>query len=146
MTASMCHKGTGKADFARVHVEIEVSKGYVDNIMTQYKDVNNSIKKTKNVKVRYSWKPYLCKHYEVFSHKYKICENKPKGDVDKEMVGQKLRTEVNRKEGDDDGFREVKNKKAKAGNKGYANNGRGGSSKSQKDSNDPVAKGGVGFS
>ncbi|GKD14122.1 hypothetical protein Tco_1198529 [Tanacetum coccineum] len=57
------------------------------------------------------------------------------------MVGKILRTEVNRKEGDDDGFREVKNKKAKEGNKGYANNGRGGSSKSRNDSNDPVARG-----
>ncbi|GJV55851.1 retrotransposon protein, putative, ty1-copia subclass [Tanacetum coccineum] len=59
ITASMCHNGSGRAGYARILVEIDVKKGIQDLIEVDYKDALNCSKKTKFVKVEYTWKPAL---------------------------------------------------------------------------------------
>ncbi|GKA26637.1 RNA-directed DNA polymerase, eukaryota, reverse transcriptase zinc-binding domain protein [Tanacetum coccineum] len=61
MTANMCHKGTGKAAYARVMVEVDAQKGFKDSIEIQYKDKINCVIRTKFVKVECSWKPTSCR-------------------------------------------------------------------------------------
>ncbi|GJX98149.1 hypothetical protein Tco_0355168 [Tanacetum coccineum] len=48
LTASMCHKGTGRASYASVMVEVDAQKGFKDSIEIQYKDKNESISAAKN--------------------------------------------------------------------------------------------------
>ncbi|GKB03041.1 RNA-directed DNA polymerase, eukaryota, reverse transcriptase zinc-binding domain protein [Tanacetum coccineum] len=68
MTASMCHKGTVRAAYARVMVEIDAKKGFKDSIEIQYNDKNDCVIRTKFVKVEYSWKPAICCLCCVFGH------------------------------------------------------------------------------
>ncbi|GJX67486.1 retrotransposon protein, putative, ty1-copia subclass [Tanacetum coccineum] len=65
ITASMCHNGSRRAGYARILVEIDVKKGIQDLIEVDYKDALNCSKKTKFVKVEYTWKPALCIHWAM---------------------------------------------------------------------------------
>ncbi|GJZ33764.1 hypothetical protein Tco_0579200 [Tanacetum coccineum] len=60
ITASMCHKGSGRAGYARILVEIDAKKGIQDQIEIVYKDALNCTKKTKFVKVEYNRKLAIC--------------------------------------------------------------------------------------
>ncbi|GJT45699.1 hypothetical protein Tco_0954414 [Tanacetum coccineum] len=51
MTDDMCNRGTGRLGYARVLVEIEASKGFLDNIEINYVDKQNKKKYAKWVKV-----------------------------------------------------------------------------------------------
>ncbi|GKE99089.1 hypothetical protein Tco_0022440, partial [Tanacetum coccineum] len=65
MTDDICNRGTGRLGYARVLVEIEASKGFMDNIEINYVDKQNKKKYAKWVKVEYSWRPMVCSHCKV---------------------------------------------------------------------------------
>ncbi|PWA78844.1 hypothetical protein CTI12_AA211190 [Artemisia annua] len=44
MTASNCNHGTGRLGYARVHVEIDATKGFTDKIEIVYKNAKNNVK------------------------------------------------------------------------------------------------------
>ncbi|PWA52731.1 zinc knuckle CX2CX4HX4C [Artemisia annua] len=65
MTTHMCQFGVGRSNYARVLIEIEAIKQYVDK--------NQNVKGTKEVKVEYDWKPDVCSHCHVFGHCFEKC-------------------------------------------------------------------------
>ncbi|GJR19678.1 hypothetical protein Tco_0968205 [Tanacetum coccineum] len=85
MTASMCHSGMGRTDFARVLIEMDASKEFKSVIEVQYKDSGNKIKGTKKVKVSYDWKPAACSHCKVFGHDYAGCSKRIKTPKEVEL-------------------------------------------------------------
>nr|GEW29518.1 RNA-directed DNA polymerase, eukaryota, reverse transcriptase zinc-binding domain protein [Tanacetum cinerariifolium] len=93
ITASMCHKGTGRATYARVMIEIDVVKGYKDSIEIQYKDKN-----------------------DLFGHSN---SNYPKNRVNN--ATQNLRTKAQRKH-DEEGFIEIKGRKSGGNGNGSQKN------------------------
>ncbi|XP_071725901.1 uncharacterized protein [Rutidosis leptorrhynchoides] len=107
-TTTMCHDGIGSATYARVLVEVEATKGFVDDIEVLYKDKDQNIKATKKVNVEYTWKPKLCSHCVVFGHNHEECKLRPKTvqEVEHKAVENKVENKVA-----DDGFEEVKRKK-----------------------------------
>ncbi|GKB26396.1 RNA-directed DNA polymerase, eukaryota, reverse transcriptase zinc-binding domain protein [Tanacetum coccineum] len=68
--AQVCQTGRGRADFARVLVEFDVTKGFKKEICIQYMSKENIVKGTKVVNVEYQWRP------EIYSH----CYNQKKGE------------------------------------------------------------------
>ncbi|GKA46942.1 RNA-directed DNA polymerase, eukaryota, reverse transcriptase zinc-binding domain protein [Tanacetum coccineum] len=74
VTAQICKDGKGIADFARVLVEFDASKGLKDEICVQYRSKDNVIKGTKKVKVEYMWKPEVCSTCKVFGHGNEKCK------------------------------------------------------------------------
>ncbi|GJX34585.1 RNA-directed DNA polymerase, eukaryota, reverse transcriptase zinc-binding domain protein [Tanacetum coccineum] len=76
MTAKRCQYGEGRLDFARVLVEFDVAKGCKDKIEIQYRDKDNKVKGSKQVKVEYAWKPDSCRHCNVFGHCYEECSKR----------------------------------------------------------------------
>ncbi|XP_071695705.1 uncharacterized protein [Rutidosis leptorrhynchoides] len=44
LTANMCHKGSGRAGFARIMVEVENKKGLIEQVEIQYKDKEQKLK------------------------------------------------------------------------------------------------------
>ncbi|GJU94227.1 RNA-directed DNA polymerase, eukaryota, reverse transcriptase zinc-binding domain protein [Tanacetum coccineum] len=105
VTANMRHNGTGRSAYARVLVEIEASKGFKDIIEIQYKDKNNSMIKTKFVKVEYSWRPISCSHCNVFGHSELRCL---KSGIKKDQMENNKGIKVNH---DSEGFVEVRSRK-----------------------------------
>ncbi|GJX30736.1 putative reverse transcriptase domain-containing protein [Tanacetum coccineum] len=51
MIAYVCKNGVGRTEYARVLVEIDASKGLKELVELQYRDKNQNVKGTKNVKV-----------------------------------------------------------------------------------------------
>ncbi|GJX17729.1 RNA-directed DNA polymerase, eukaryota, reverse transcriptase zinc-binding domain protein [Tanacetum coccineum] len=78
VTSNMCNKGTGRLGYARVLVEIEVVKGFLDSIEINYVDDQYKNKRTKWVKLEYAWKPIVCNHYKVFGHNLFKCNKRPR--------------------------------------------------------------------
>ncbi|GJS27386.1 RNA-directed DNA polymerase, eukaryota, reverse transcriptase zinc-binding domain protein [Tanacetum coccineum] len=105
VTANMRHNGTRRSAYARVLVEIEASKGFKDIIEIQYKDKNNSMIKTKFVKVEYSWRPISCSHCNVFGHSELRCL---KSGIKKDQMENNKGIKVNH---DSEGFVEVRSRK-----------------------------------
>ncbi|GJW84489.1 RNA-directed DNA polymerase, eukaryota, reverse transcriptase zinc-binding domain protein [Tanacetum coccineum] len=85
MTASMCHSGMGRTDFARVLIEMDANKEFKSVIEVQYRDSENKIKGTKKVKVSYDWKPAACSHCKVFGHDYAGCSKRIKTHEEVEL-------------------------------------------------------------
>nr|GEW18270.1 hypothetical protein [Tanacetum cinerariifolium] len=87
MTASMCHSGIGRMDFARVLVEMDVVKEFKRKLKCN-KKMRNKIKGVKKVSVTYDWKPAVCTHCRVFGHDYNGCNTRPKTqeEVDSERI------------------------------------------------------------
>nr|GEY15601.1 hypothetical protein [Tanacetum cinerariifolium] len=85
MTAYVCKNGTGKTEYARVLVEVEVeaSKGFKEEVVLQYRDKNQNVKGTNMVKIAYDWKPPLCYHCGVFGHDFKSCKKRTSKNNDK---------------------------------------------------------------
>nr|GEW43702.1 hypothetical protein [Tanacetum cinerariifolium] len=69
ITASMCEKAYGRANFARVLIEIDVTKELADSIEVCYSSMGKSMK----LRVIYAWKPPLYTHFKVFGHDFKNC-------------------------------------------------------------------------
>ncbi|GKB41569.1 RNA-directed DNA polymerase, eukaryota, reverse transcriptase zinc-binding domain protein [Tanacetum coccineum] len=84
MTADMCNRSTGRLGYARVLVEIEACKGFLDNIEIIYVDKQNSKKNSKWVKFEYSWKPMVCNHCKVFGHSFYKYTQRPRTEKEKE--------------------------------------------------------------
>ncbi|PWA40462.1 hypothetical protein CTI12_AA562450 [Artemisia annua] len=87
MTASMCYRGIGNLDYARVLVEFDAEKDLKYEIEVQYRDKENRIKGSKKVKVLYDWKPCRCTECKVFGHEFSQCKlNANKGTGNDQMV------------------------------------------------------------
>ncbi|GJT53533.1 RNA-directed DNA polymerase, eukaryota, reverse transcriptase zinc-binding domain protein, partial [Tanacetum coccineum] len=78
MTATMCHDGMGRLDFARVLVEMNANKEFKETIEVHYRDKDNKVKWTKIVNVSYDWKPAACTHCKVFGHNFNECKTRPR--------------------------------------------------------------------
>ncbi|PWA58708.1 hypothetical protein CTI12_AA397300 [Artemisia annua] len=91
-------KAVRKLEFARVLVEFDVYKGFKDEIVIQYRNKDNVVKRTKTVKVEYMWKPDICSHCSVFGHNTKCCEKRPKSEEEMEEI-KKQAMEKNNNEG-----------------------------------------------
>ena len=78
VTAHMCQFGVGRADYARVLVEVEAGKQMKSEIKIEYTDMNKCLKGTKVVKVEYDWKPDCCSHCKVFGHVVDQCNVRPR--------------------------------------------------------------------
>ncbi|GJX29875.1 RNA-directed DNA polymerase, eukaryota, reverse transcriptase zinc-binding domain protein [Tanacetum coccineum] len=117
MTSDMCKGGTGRLGYARVLVEIDAGKNYVDKVEINYVDDKKNVKMSKWVKVEYSWKPDKCSHCKVFGHGNNYCKEKPA--VSKENEKRNVK-EVNTGGGINDEFMEVRNRKNRSWNNGGA--------------------------
>ncbi|GJR56859.1 RNA-directed DNA polymerase, eukaryota, reverse transcriptase zinc-binding domain protein [Tanacetum coccineum] len=104
ITADMCNWGIGRLGYARVLVEIEVGKGFLDEIEINYVDKQNLKKNSKWVKVEYSWKPMVCNHCKVFRHSFFKCTLRPRTKEEKEKVNI-----VGNKGKSKEGYTEVRN-------------------------------------
>nr|GFB66313.1 ATPase, F1/V1/A1 complex, alpha/beta subunit, zinc knuckle CX2CX4HX4C [Tanacetum cinerariifolium] len=62
MTSDMCKEGSARLRYARVLVEVDAGKEYLEKIKINYVDAMKKVKMTKWVKVEYSWKPDRCNH------------------------------------------------------------------------------------
>ncbi|PWA35942.1 hypothetical protein CTI12_AA604430 [Artemisia annua] len=62
----------GRADYARVLVEVEAEKQMRSKIKIEYIDMNKCLKGIKVVKVEYDWKPECCSHCKVFGHTFEM--------------------------------------------------------------------------
>ncbi|PWA93735.1 ATPase, F1/V1/A1 complex, alpha/beta subunit, Zinc knuckle CX2CX4HX4C [Artemisia annua] len=76
ITTSMCDKAYGRANFARILVEIDAQKGLVEDINVCYK----SLGKTMQLKVEYPWRPPICNECMVFGHDNDKCSKIVKVD------------------------------------------------------------------
>ncbi|GKC55286.1 hypothetical protein Tco_1078031, partial [Tanacetum coccineum] len=117
MTAKMCKEGSRRLGYARVLVEIDASKAYVDKVKIDNSNMN--VKRTKWVKVEYSCKPDRCNHYGVVGHSFNNCKSKPKSTVEVEKgINQHEKGRNNT-----EGFVEVRNRKNRMTNQGNHNHG-----------------------
>ncbi|GJY81765.1 RNA-directed DNA polymerase, eukaryota, reverse transcriptase zinc-binding domain protein [Tanacetum coccineum] len=103
MTARMCKHGVGSTEFARVLVEFEAKKGLKDAIKIEYTDKEDHVKGTKEVKVKYDWRPEVCTFCSVFGHCYEKCKSRPrtqeenKDKLEKEEIIRKANLEREKK-------------------------------------------------
>ncbi|GJZ80588.1 zinc knuckle CX2CX4HX4C containing protein [Tanacetum coccineum] len=78
MTASMCKQGIGMVRYAKVLIEVSAKKELAKNIEIVYKNDKGGVQCKTNVKVKYDWKPPVCRECEVFGHAYSSCyRNEP---------------------------------------------------------------------
>ncbi|GJV02633.1 RNA-directed DNA polymerase, eukaryota, reverse transcriptase zinc-binding domain protein [Tanacetum coccineum] len=108
MTSDMCKEGSGRLGYARVLVEIDASKSYLDKIEINYVDDEKKVKMLKWVRVEYSWKPDKCCYCNVFGHLSNYCKSKPVVNGDN---GKKTKDNMNHLDSSKEGFVEVKNRK-----------------------------------
>ncbi|GKE53920.1 RNA-directed DNA polymerase, eukaryota, reverse transcriptase zinc-binding domain protein, partial [Tanacetum coccineum] len=119
MTSDMCKEGSGRLGYARVLVEVDAGKEYLEKIEINYVDAMKKVKLTKWVKVEYSWKPDRCMHCKVFGHTVNYCKAKQmngKNETNQEASANGIQA-------DNEGFVEVKNRKKNNGNATGMNNG-----------------------
>ncbi|GKA27785.1 RNA-directed DNA polymerase, eukaryota, reverse transcriptase zinc-binding domain protein [Tanacetum coccineum] len=135
ITAKMCKEGSGRLGFARVLVEINAEKPFLDSVEINYVDGEKNVKKSKWVKVEYSWKPNRCSHCSVFGHLTQNCRVKNSGPdvVNDSRNGKKAYDEDNK-----EGFVEVRNRKNYRDRRGMWNNNQKNSQAIRKDSANPV--------
>ncbi|GKF65430.1 RNA-directed DNA polymerase, eukaryota, reverse transcriptase zinc-binding domain protein, partial [Tanacetum coccineum] len=62
ITFEMCKARSRRLGFARVLVEVDATKEFLDKIKINYVDGQKKVKMSKWVKVEYSWKPDRCSH------------------------------------------------------------------------------------
>ncbi|PWA50599.1 zinc knuckle CX2CX4HX4C [Artemisia annua] len=79
VTMSMCEKGYGRANFARVLIEVDASKGVVDSVEFWYRSLNRTMK----LRVEYAWQPPICSHCCVFGHSYSGCNKRVLSEEEK---------------------------------------------------------------
>ncbi|GJV14338.1 RNA-directed DNA polymerase, eukaryota, reverse transcriptase zinc-binding domain protein [Tanacetum coccineum] len=119
MTTEMCKDGFGRLGYARVLVEVDAGKEYLENVEINYVDAMKKVKMTKWVRVEYSWKPDKCNHYKEFGHTFKFCKAKPIS----EKSGANQEASANGNKDDSEGFVEVRNRKYKQRSKMGMSNG-----------------------
>ncbi|PWA44146.1 hypothetical protein CTI12_AA527300 [Artemisia annua] len=69
ITSSMCEREFGRANFARVLVEVDAVKGLLGCVEVCYKSLGRSM----SLDVEYAWTPPLCSHCKVFGHSFEAC-------------------------------------------------------------------------
>ncbi|PWA92418.1 DUF4283 domain-containing protein [Artemisia annua] len=74
----MCEKSYGRANFARVLVEIDANKGFVENVDVCYRSLGKSMK----LRVEYPWRPPICGICKVFGHGEESCITKNMNKTD----------------------------------------------------------------
>ncbi|GJU60171.1 RNA-directed DNA polymerase, eukaryota, reverse transcriptase zinc-binding domain protein [Tanacetum coccineum] len=119
MTSDMCKEGSGRLGYARVLIEVDAEKEYLEKIEINYVDSMKRVKMTKWVKVEYSWKPDRCNHCKVFGHNVRHCKDQQKKGINE--ANKEASTDENKI--DSEGFVEVKNRKKKQANAVGSNNG-----------------------
>ncbi|PWA38815.1 hypothetical protein CTI12_AA577890 [Artemisia annua] len=72
ITTAMCERSNGRANFARVLVEVDATKGIVDSVEVCYRGLGRSML----LKVEYAWRPPICYHCQVFGHNFKECKHR----------------------------------------------------------------------
>ncbi|PWA42993.1 hypothetical protein CTI12_AA540050 [Artemisia annua] len=72
ITASMCENAYGRANFARVLVEVDASNDLVNSIEVCYRSLGKSMM----LDVEYAWVPPMCSHCKVFGHSFERCGNR----------------------------------------------------------------------
>ncbi|PWA85577.1 hypothetical protein CTI12_AA064980 [Artemisia annua] len=77
MTASMCYKGVGNLDYARVLVEFDAEKEIKQEIEVQYRDKENRVKGSKRLK-------------SFFGHDFNNCMLNPHKNKGMESMGEKI--------------------------------------------------------
>ncbi|PWA85140.1 DUF4283 domain-containing protein [Artemisia annua] len=77
---AMCERANGRANFARVLVEIDATKGIIDVVDVCYKSLGRFMQ----LKVEYDWRPPACSHCKVFGHNFKDC-NKREVNVEEKL-------------------------------------------------------------
>ncbi|PWA45760.1 hypothetical protein CTI12_AA510490 [Artemisia annua] len=111
ITTSMCDRANGRANFARVLVEIDAQKGLVEkNIDVCYKSLGKSMQ----LKVEYPWKPPICNNCKVFGHETDKCGKTVIVDKEKNQnVDQKKESNTNEasKESKNDDWKTVDKRK-----------------------------------
>ncbi|PWA46312.1 zinc knuckle CX2CX4HX4C [Artemisia annua] len=121
VTANMCKSGRGRVGFERVLVEIDANKELPKIIEVVYKNGLNEEVGRKIVKVIYDWKPPRCSTCCVFGHNMQSCGKACNVAKKVDNVGiEKDKTEENKSGVDEEGFKEVVNKKG--GKKGMEKN------------------------
>ncbi|GJX97085.1 RNA-directed DNA polymerase, eukaryota, reverse transcriptase zinc-binding domain protein [Tanacetum coccineum] len=120
MTADMCKEGSGRLGYARVLVEIDAEKSYIDNVKINYVDDLKNVKITKWVNVEYSWKPERCSHCFMFGHTVQYCKMKPRVN---EVNVTKGAASKQYDSADKEGFVEVRNKRNFRGQRDVGNKG-----------------------
>ncbi|PWA38865.1 hypothetical protein CTI12_AA572810 [Artemisia annua] len=128
MTATMCKEGSGRLGYARLLVEIDAGKEYVEKVELSYVDKQLNVKRNKRVKVEYSWKPDKCNHCAVFGHYQSQCkDNKSHNETVNGSIGKTTSGTDNTnnnlrndKEGDKEGFVEARNRKNRGEHNGQA--------------------------
>ncbi|PWA50665.1 ATPase, F1/V1/A1 complex, alpha/beta subunit, Zinc knuckle CX2CX4HX4C [Artemisia annua] len=129
MTATMCKEGSGRLGYARVLVEIDAGKEYVEKLELSYVDKQLNVKRNKWVKVEYSWKPDKCNHCVVFGHSQSQCKvgksqnETVNGSTGKTTSGtNNANTNLrNDGEGDNESFVEARNRKNRGEYNGQGN-------------------------
>ncbi|PWA78738.1 pyridoxal phosphate (PLP)-dependent transferases superfamily protein [Artemisia annua] len=129
MTATMCKEGSGRLGYARVLVEIDAGKEYVEKVELSYVDKQLNVKRNKWVKVEYSWKPVKCNHCAVFGHSHSQCKvGKSQNEIVNRSTGKttsgidNANTNLrNDGEGDMEGFVEARNRKNRGEYNGQGN-------------------------
>ncbi|PWA81919.1 hypothetical protein CTI12_AA183160 [Artemisia annua] len=118
ITTAMCERSNGRANFARVLVEVDATKGIVDSVEMCYRGLGRFM----FLNVEYAWKPPICSHCKVFGHDFKDCKNR-EATVEEtlEAMKAKAHSEVGADQDgkNNDGWKAVQGKKAnKTGNDG----------------------------
>ncbi|PWA96287.1 hypothetical protein CTI12_AA039860 [Artemisia annua] len=85
ITTSMCEKAYGRASFARVLVEVDASKGLIDNVEVSYRSLGRSMR----LKVEYPWSPPVCSYCKVFGHSFEKLNVRPRTDDEKKLEEEK---------------------------------------------------------
>ncbi|GKA65320.1 RNA-directed DNA polymerase, eukaryota, reverse transcriptase zinc-binding domain protein [Tanacetum coccineum] len=106
MTSDTCKEGSCRLRYARVLVEIDASKSYLNKIEINYVDDEKKVKMSKWVRVEYSWKPDRCCYCNVFGHSSNYCKSKLVVSGDN---GKKNKENMNHLDNSKEGFVEVKN-------------------------------------
>nr|GEX67630.1 hypothetical protein [Tanacetum cinerariifolium] len=119
MTVDMCKAGSGRLGYARVLVEINAEDNFLNKIKISYVDDMMKVKRTKWVKVEYTWRPQSCNHCRVFGHSVHNCKLKPKTTIDNCIKSNEgFRSDGAYKEG----FVEVRHRKQFVNNRRMGNN------------------------
>ncbi|PWA81816.1 zinc knuckle CX2CX4HX4C [Artemisia annua] len=130
VTTAMCEKGSGRANYARVLVEVDAAKGLVDSVEIWYRKLNRSM----CLKVEYAWQPPICSHCCVFGHSLEKCTNRVSSDKEK-IVKNDTYGQNNNRENDvqknEDGWQYVDYGKTNRNHGVQRNNGEAGMSQTQ---------------
>ncbi|PWA47963.1 hypothetical protein CTI12_AA495140 [Artemisia annua] len=112
ITTSMCERANGRANFARVLVEVDATKGIIDSVEVCYKKLEKSM----HLNVEYAWRPPACSYCKVFGHNVKDCK-KREVTVEETMEVLKAKTQngvgVNQGATRNDGWQEVQGEKVR---------------------------------